>query len=159
MLRSALTRQQCSKVIRENVDFISFSFGNERYTGWSKFGFFCIAYHDGKSLRRNYPISTRICGHISEKNGSTSVSYSCFYGLTDLISVIRLFLLTLVILLFDRDKYGMPFEICILSSIVCTFLVAAFTYIVTKFSRAGNENGQTLENYVASLLNLTHEDK
>lgn len=82
-----LSINECRTIFKECTDFVAFSFGEERLTGWIQFGFFSISYRSGK-FRMYNPIFIKAIGKLTECDGRTLVKFSIYKGLTDIFSIL-----------------------------------------------------------------------
>ena len=117
--------------------------GQERFAGWCLGPVFSVNYYSGKEFgRRNYPISNKAIGLVTEKNGQSCVSYFVFPGMTDPISLAILFLLTLFIFLIIEAPYPALF------ALGWTVAVALTTALCTVFSTSGQNGASRLDGFL-----------
>jgi hypothetical protein len=150
---STLSRKECESFIKENIDYFSFNIGQEHFSGWTKFGFFCISYISGKYRLYN-PIYNKVIGRIADKNGNTTVSIHLYKGLTDIFSLLLLFVcsFTIVSLVEMNYKYNI-FAAIGLSALCCAF-ASIITYVSTYMSKQGKEGENELLNFLERNLSL-----
>lgn len=119
--------------------------GQERFTGWCLGSVFSVNYYSGKEFgRRNYPISNKAMGLVVEKNGKSYVSYFIFPGLTDPVSLVILFLMTLFIFLIIEAPYPALF------ALGWTVAVALTTALCTAFSVSGQNGAASLNKFLTT---------
>lgn len=155
VIYSKLSASECSKRIKEEVDFISLGFGTERITGWTKFGFFRMEYFGDKEFgKRYFPIFKKVSGIIREEHGRTKIKYFFSHGLLDPISMILMFLCTFIIILLAPDGELLKLGEVIQLSMLWTGLVGVTTGAMSRFSITGIEYEIELIDYLTGLMEI-----
>lgn len=155
---STLSEKECKSFIKENVDFISFNFTQEHFTGWTKFGFFSIAYKSGKIKMYN-PIFNKAIGRITSKNGGTMVSFRTYKGLTDIFSLLFLFVSSFIILLAAGINYEFNVTQVIGLSVLCCAFASSITFVASCLSEEGQEGESELCDFIQRSLSLKQQVK
>lgn len=126
-----------------------FYFGEERYTGWCKFGFFSVRYHSGKELWQfYYQIFNKCLGYIRNKNGQTTIRYLHFHGLTDPVSLLTQYIGSFLILYIVKTRFQLDLGDVLVYSLLPTAIAALFTCIFTAFSGQGYQNQRELDSFL-----------
>jgi len=147
-----LSPADCQAVIRDCVDLISFNIGVEAFTGWAKLSRFSISYKSGK-MRRFNPIFNKAIGRLERKGGKTIVTFTTYKGLTDLFSLLFLFIGSfLIIAIASRGELGV-WAMSGLSPFCC-FLAATITFALTWISDEGREGERQLIEFLERNLEL-----
>lgn len=151
-----LSKKECKSIFDQCVDFMSLSFGQEKLTGWMKYGFFSISYKSGK-IRMYNPIFVKVIGKISERNGKAIVEFSTYRGLTDIFSMLFIFLGSLGILIIVSDgELGLMH--LLLLSILCCSLASSITFLFSFFSSEGKEGEERIIEFLERNLRLAKSD-
>ncbi|MBR5247459.1 MAG: hypothetical protein IKV27_00710 [Lachnospiraceae bacterium] len=140
------TAGEYTDILRDRFDS-RLMLGQERYIGWCMGKVFSLNYYSGAEfMRRNYPIYNKAMGIIRDRDGRTEVSYHVFRGLTDPVSVIVQFLLTLLIL----KIVEVPFFV--LFGLGWTIAVALLTWVCTVCSQRGQEGKERLDEFLSRQI-------
>ena len=123
-----------------------FDLGQERYVGKVLGGFFRIAYYSGKEFgRRLYPIKNTLTGFSWEKDGQTEIRYFLFYGLTDPLSLISIYLGTLVVLAAALLSQDLSLKGIFLWALCWTAAIGALTFLISYLSESGRKRAEALK--------------
>lgn len=149
--KTLLTPAECQTRLRACIDFVSLNFGQERYTGWVKFGIFHISYKDGEYSFQKY-IFNKVIGKITSKQGQTIVKFKSYKGLTDIISLFVIF--TLSFLIFLLVETNLPIIYTLLFSALCCCLSSVISFLSTWLSETGRDNEIELIQFMERNLEL-----
>lgn len=117
--------------------------GQERYIGWTIGKFFSVSYYSGKEFgQRNYLINNKAIGLVTSKDDKAVVYYYNFQGLTDPISLVTLFLISLFIGIYADISDS------ILFAFVWVTAVAVTTWICTRVSSVGEAGRARLDKFL-----------
>ncbi|MFD0673771.1 hypothetical protein [Cohnella sp. GCM10027633] len=147
-LTSPRTAENCKSFIRQNVDRFSLNFGVPAMTGWTKLGWFCLSYRDGKT--RRHPIFNRAFGRISRRGGRTVVTYRTYKGLTDPIGFFFLLAMAacFMIAVAGRESLVIPLAETAEAIIGLAVMMAGVTWLSTIVREDGRENERELIGFI-----------
>jgi len=128
------------------------SFGRERFTGLCLGPFFSVNYHSGEEFgKRNYPIMNKAIGVVRNAEEKTEVFYFIFQGLTAPLSLIILFLLSLLIFAAVEAPGAVYF------ALGWTAAVALLTFLCTALSENGQYGTAQLKQLITGTKTLSSD--
>lgn len=152
---STLTVKECNMFIEENLGLLFLHYGLDRFQGWVRLGFYCVTLTNERFQLRN-PVFHKAIGRISKSNGETRVTVTMYRGLTDLFSLLTIFLISYVLLGILTLNYN--FVSLSLLSLLISFVVAGITYLITCFSEEAIENEEELLDFLKRSMELRKVD-
>ena len=151
-LWSNLSKQEYLRAMKGSLEsMISFS-GEERFHGIVWGSFFSVTHCAGHELNRRVTNEkNRAIGFVREKDGRTEVSFITLKGMTNPLSLVMIYLLHLVIVLF-ADPMMLALDQIWLYCLISTAVVAGITAVTDTLTERG------WEGYCILLRMLEHPE-
>lgn len=126
------------------------AFGMERFTGVVLGRFFYITYHSGHEFNRRITNEkNRAIGIVGSSEQGTKVSALCFAGYTDPVSVILLYLCSLLCIYSLSLANGIGFSAGMYAyAVIPTGICAILTAIQTAVTQRGQEGRRIVEAFL-----------
>lgn len=147
---TTLSIKECHRIIRENLELIFFNYGSDRFEGWVRLGFIRIIFTNSL-FRLQKPIFNRVTGRIRSKGGITRVFVHTYQGLTDIISLLKIFLFSSMVILII---FNSPILNLLIVSIIISLFLSFLSFLMTVLSENGKSNEFELIDFLERSLDL-----
>jgi len=113
----------------------------DRYEGWFIGNFFSIGHVSGHSYSRHQAIRNRMLGYISKTANGSKVTWFRFYGFTDPVSILSVFLVFLIFMLIVRNFGGIlkgaPISDAVFYAAAFAAITILYSWASSRFSKEG----------------------
>ena len=143
-LKSDLSPKEYLRAMKGSLEsMISFS-GAERFHGIILGSFFSVTHCAGHELNRRITNEkNRAIGFVREQDGGTEVSFITLKGMTNPLSLLLIYLLHVVILVFSDPELMVIWQAWLVC-LVSTLFVAGITAITDSLTERGEEGYRIL---------------